>query len=365
MARVTVVGAGLAGLATALYATTAGHHVVVLDRRERLGGYATSQTVDGAPFGHGLHLLLRRGPLSNLVKKISRLPTVLSAPRLDRLKAVKIGVLRPRNSVRKAAEQRRALRSRSSNEPIVQAAALFAGSGHPNFGYRYEALLKQRLAVVGEGWAGLVGRMAAALDEVGVLIEANCEVASLDSGRVTLADGRSFDSDVVVVACGFKQARRLFNDLGHDLFEDVRPVFASTLDLTLSSRPLEMLHGIIDGDEGAYALDLSNIQPRWGLSGAYLSSVMVEREGETGDARLGRLEGFLDTHAPGWRTHVIHRSHQTHVAVQTVGQKPAFDRLADHGILLAGEWVESEHVLADAAVETGRLSGQNIARAMA
>jgi hypothetical protein len=207
--------------------------------------------------------------------------------------------------------------------------------------------------------------MAAALDEVGVLIEANCEVASLDSGRVTLADGRSFDSDVVVVACGFKQARRLFNDLGHDLFEDVRPVFASTLDLTLSSRPLEMLHGIIDGDEGAYALDLSNIQPRWGLSGAYLSSVMVEREGETGDARLGRLEGFLDTHAPGWRTHVIHRSHQTHVAVQTVGQKPAFDRLADHGILLAGEWVESEHVLADAAVETGRLSGQNIARAMA
>ena len=88
MARVTVVGAGIAGLTAALYAVTAGHHVVVLDRTDRLGGRATSQTVDGAPFGYGLHLLLQRGPLMKVVKKISRMPVVLASPRMDRLHAV-------------------------------------------------------------------------------------------------------------------------------------------------------------------------------------------------------------------------------------------------------------------------------------
>ena len=91
MARVTVVGAGIAGLTAALYAVTAGHHVVVLDRTDRLGGRAASQTVDDAPFGYGLHLLLNRGPLMRVVKKISRLPTVLAAPRLDRLHVVGVG----------------------------------------------------------------------------------------------------------------------------------------------------------------------------------------------------------------------------------------------------------------------------------
>ena len=80
MARVTVVGAGIAGLTAALYAVTAGHHVVVLDRTNRLGGRGTSQTVEGAPFGYGLHLLHKRGPLMKVIKKISRLPLVLPRP---------------------------------------------------------------------------------------------------------------------------------------------------------------------------------------------------------------------------------------------------------------------------------------------
>ena len=67
MVRVTVVGAGIAGLTAALYAVTAGHHVVVLDRTDQIGGRATSQTVDGAPFGYGLHLLHQRGPLLSLI----------------------------------------------------------------------------------------------------------------------------------------------------------------------------------------------------------------------------------------------------------------------------------------------------------
>jgi glycine/D-amino acid oxidase-like deaminating enzyme len=364
MARVTVVGAGIAGLATALYATTAGHHVVVLDRTDRLGGRGTSQTIDAAPFGYGLHLLQKRGPLANLIKKISRLPLVLASPRLDRLNVANVGPIRPRNNVRLAANRRRALRQGDATSPIVQAAALLAGSGTPDTGARFRALLRQRLCVVGEGWAGLVGRMAAALDEVGVLIEPNCTVQSVEAGRVVLEDGRTFESDVVVLACGFVQASRLLGGLDDHDMTQVTPVRASTIDVTLASRPLGPLHGILDPEEGAYIVDAANIQRRWHLEGAFLSAVMTQRPGEDSQARLERLEEFIDLHAVGWRKHMLHERKQPSIVVQTEGHKPPFDAFARHGILLAGEWVACEHTLADAAAFTGRHTGQNIATAL-
>jgi len=60
MARVVVVGAGLAGLACALEATTAGHHVVIMERSERIGGRGTTQNFDEFPLGFGPHLFLKR-----------------------------------------------------------------------------------------------------------------------------------------------------------------------------------------------------------------------------------------------------------------------------------------------------------------
>ena len=265
MVRVTVVGAGIAGLTAALYAVTAGHHVVVLDRTDRIGGRATSQTVEGAPFGYGLHLLHKRGPLMKVVRKISRLRMVLSSPRLDRLHVVGVGPLRPRNNVRLAAQLRRTLKQADPSSPAVLGAALAAGSGVQRFDQRYTALQKGRLAVVGEGWAGIVGRMAAALDEVGVLIEAHCRVENIENGRVSLKDGRTFESDIVVLACGKSQAERLLRSVDAQALSGVAPVRASTLDVTLASRPLGEKHGIIDAQEGAYMFDLANIQPRMGL----------------------------------------------------------------------------------------------------
>ena len=361
MVRVTVVGAGIAGLTTALYAVTAGHHVVVLDRTDRLGGRGTSQTVDGAPFGYGLHLLHRRGPLMKVIKKISRLPLVLASPRLDRLHVANIGPLRPRNNVRLAAQRRRAMRQGDSSSEVAQAAALLAGSGVLRYGDRYAALQKQRLAVVGEGWAGLVGRMAAALDEVGVLIEPNCEVIGVEEGRVTLENGRTFESDVVVLATGASQAARLLKTIDSHALNAVTPVRASTLDALLSSRPLSDKHGVIDAKEGAYITDLANIQPKLNLEGALLSAVMVERPNESSEQRNKRFEAFLERTAKGWHHHVVHQRKQTSITVQTTGTKPSFDRYVEHRIFLAGEWVDCEHELADAAAATGKMCGQNIA----
>jgi hypothetical protein len=107
--------------------------------------------------------------------------------------------------------------------------------------------------------------------------------------------------------------------------------------------------------------DIANIQPRLGLQGAFLSAVMVEQENESKEARAIRFEHFLEQHAKGWQHHVLHERRQENIVVQTKGKKPEYDMYASNGILLAGEWVASAHELADAAAETGRKCGQNIA----
>ena len=53
MARVLVVGSGLAGLGAALESAIRGHQVVILAKRKQLGGKATSTDFDGIPVGFG------------------------------------------------------------------------------------------------------------------------------------------------------------------------------------------------------------------------------------------------------------------------------------------------------------------------
>jgi phytoene dehydrogenase-like protein len=229
---------------------------------------------------------------------------------------------------------------------------------------RFKALQNGKLCVVGEGWSGVVGRMASALDEVGVLIEAGCDVVSIQDGTVHLADKRELESDVIIVACGWKRAKKLLSPhwLGEE--PELQPILASTVDAALSSRPLSQRHGIIDEEGGVVILDYANIQPRMKLDGAFLSSVAFEREGESHEARLQRLNEALDHHAPGWRSHLIHERQQRTITIQTTGEKPAYDTLSTKGILLAGEWVASNHALADAAAYTAKEAGQNISSAL-
>ena len=365
MARVAVVGAGIAGLAAALYATSAGHHVVVLEKSDRIGGRASSNMVDGVPVGYGLHLLLKHGPLYQLVKKVSKLPMVLASPRLDRLHHPSIGPLRPRKNVRQAAIHLRALRSKDQTSPIVQATALLAGSGISCTSERFEALVKQKLAVVGEGWSGITGRMASALDEVGVVIEPNCQVTGIQTGIITMANKPKIECDVIIIACGHRDATRLLEAWEEEVsLSRLETLYASTIDVTLSSKPLQELHGLVDPSEGSYVLDLTNIQRRWRSSGAYLSALSVAKDNESDEQRLERLKAFLDSHATGWKHHIVQQREQASIRVQTIGKKPQFDALSQHGILLAGEWVASPHLLADGAALTGKLAGQHIANAM-
>tara|TARA_B110000003_G_scaffold245916_1_gene256032 strand:- start:2671 stop:3867 length:1197 start_codon:yes stop_codon:yes gene_type:complete len=374
MVRVLIVGGGLAGLSAALEATSAGHHVVALERSSRIGGRGTSQPLDGFSIGHGPHLLMKNGPLHSLSKKLSRVRLASAPLRPHRCEILGHGLVRPIGDVTRAALNKRALKSNDLEHPIVKGAHLLANWGQEN-NERLKAFNKGQLLVSNEGWAGLVGRMAAALDEVGVFIECGLEVNRIEQGKAHLSDGRTIETDVIVLACGSKTARRLLSGIDKTAtelqFSNLSRTTASTIELGLDSKPLGERQAIVDVDQKMAVIDYIGVQPRLGPHGSHLAAIAVggleHDEGPTTYAssqeRMAALETFLDARALGWKNHIIQEGRQSKITLhETAGQQLDPLAFAEHGVILAGTWVENEHSLADGAVAAGRKAGRLITK---
>ena len=376
MVRVLVVGAGLAGLACALEATTSGHHVVVLERSSRIGGRGTTQNLDEFPVGFGPHLFLKKGPFHDLVRKLSRVKLAATPLRLDRTEIIGQGIIRPSDDIKTSIINKRILRDANSDEPLVEGCQLLASWGVGSSELRYTGLQKNQLMVSNEGWAGMIGRLAAALDEVGVFIECGPEVQRIERGKAILADGREIETDVIVLACGPSAARKITRTLDEqratDVFSSLERTTASFVEVGLDSKSLSGKHAVIDTLDQHIVLDYRAIQPRLGREGSHLSALAIggldSDPGETryasADERLSSLKSFLDKRASGWQEHVIHQSEQSKITVHdTNASRIAQQAMADLGVLFAGAWVEGEHILADGAISSGRLAGRSIAAA--
>jgi hypothetical protein len=82
-----------------------------------------------------------------------------------------------------------------------------------------------------------------------------------------------------------------------------------------------------------------------------------------GAARIARIETTLDQTASGWRQQIELRRQTNSISIAGAlpsQNRPQVNHFAERGILLAGDWLESEHWLADAAVDTGLRAGAMI-----
>ena len=69
----------------------------------------------------------------------------------------------------------------------------------------------------------------------------------------------------------------------------------------------------------------------------------------------------LDLLQSGWTIRLRRASEQSKITLHDAGQyRIPQQSLTDLGVLFAGSWVEGEHILADAAVASGRLAGRSI-----
>ena len=219
---------------------------------------------------------------------------------------------------------------------------------------RSKALLRSKLLGLKEGWSGLIGRLAVTLDEVGVPIETGAKVTQIERNKVHLADGRHIETDVIILACGYRRSKQLLPDL-----PECEALKASTIDVALDSTPLGDKHAILDVKNSIGLFDLKQIHPGTSLSGSLLSAICFSDKPK--EQRMEMLDTFLDQRAPGWRSHILHDRRQEQVTVAITGARPSHDIVVKKGFLLAGAWVASEHILSDGAVASARLAAESIA----
>ena len=375
MARVLVVGAGLAGLSAAIDASANGHHVVVLERGKNVGGRGTSQNQEGFSLSFGPHLLHKKGPLWQLCRRLSKRKSPSAALRLDKVEILGHGIIRPKGNISRVIENRRALRAKDHSNPIVQGAS-FLSSWDSGTTVRLDALNRSKLHVSNEGWIGLVGRIAAALDEIGVLIECGVKVDTIHDYGVKLSDGKKVEADVVVLACGLKTSIRLLKNLDEtkakEIFSNRSKITASIIEVGLNSKPLRERQAIIDTNNNSAIIDYIAIQSRLSSRGSHLSAITVGglpadlgvTKFESPQDRIQHLENFLDSQAAGWRDHIVTDLRQEKITIhENLGDEIDGFAFSERGIIMAGSWVKSDYILADAAVHSGRIAGKNINKA--
>lgn len=369
MARVIIVGAGIAGLSAAIHASSYGHHVVLLEKSSRIGGRGTSQNVDGFSLHYGPHLLDKKGPFYQLCHKLSRTKISLKPLRLDKIEAAGHGLIRPTGNIKQAAENLRALRNQEATNPYFQAVSFLTNWGGRDNQKRSKSLRKGKLCISNEGWIGLVGRLGAALDEIGVLIETNCEIANINKNKVCLTDGREVECDAVILACGVNMARQLLESVDEDLtrqeFANLNKITASFIEAGISSKPMSGKHAIVNPDSKMAVFDNIAIQPRLGAGGSHISAIAVgglngaSKAYQSAKQRSAKLADFLDKHISGWQDNIVTDLRQSSIIVSYQGSVDG-SIFAKNNILLAGQWVSSDYVLSDAAADTGKSAAKAV-----
>ena len=275
MKRVLVVGAGIHGLVTAAREHLAKNQVFVIEKRKRIGGRGTSEESFGHQLEYGPHLLLKGGKLHSMVKKVSKVKPSLRPVMPHKIKIVGHGFLQPINSPKKM------LAVKLGKDPVREKAANLISSWGLDIPERKKALLKGKLCVVGEGWAGLVGRLASTLEEVGVPIQTGMNIVDRYEGGVVTSDGLKIEADIVRICDGKPQGDA---------------IKVSTIDVVLDNKPLKGLHGLVRDDVAI--LDLAEIHSLKAPGMSHLSCIALS-------GGIEAIESLLDDRVSGWRSHII------------------------------------------------------------
>jgi NAD(P)-binding Rossmann-like domain len=373
MERITVVGAGIAGLTAAITCAEQGVPVRLLEAHELLGGRARSLP---GPYKANLgpHALLSSSPFWRWLGDRDLLPPAVRPP----LSGVRF---RWRDGIRRVpavGATTAALRLRGRSAPVeldfhtwaadqvgVDAATALARTagvltyhhdpGELSAAFLWEPIVRGLLTApptarfpIG-GWSAIIERMRDRAIELGVTIRGGERV-------------RELPEPPVIIATELADARALLDD---DTLQ-WKSGHAVCLDLALRSRrgdPFVVVDLQETGWIERYTASDRSLAPK---GEELIQAQMPIRPGEPVDRAAQRLEALLDATFDGWRERETWRRRQVmdgrtgalDMPGQTWRDRPAIDR--GDGVFIAGDMVAAPGILSEiawaSAVQASRLA---------
>lgn len=411
---VIVIGGGIAGLTAAAFAAKRGASVTLLEGSSTFGGRARTRVVAGYHFNQGAHALYCNGFLDEALRDLGISPSG-GAPPLDAGYFVSEGDLHRAPFGAEALASTTLLTASEKRELALLLARLIEGSaGTPPGTSLHDALgalsesPKVRMALAAMvrltsiahaphvadgaalldqlrgaltrnaryldgGWGRMIAGLNAACTDLGVILHSSSPVASIARDarwRATLRDGSVHSARAIILAVNPAQAAALYPAPGMaDGPAEATPAKAACLDLGLARLPCPDVLFALHVDRPLY-FSVHSGAARLAPDGAALVHAMRYIEpGETPDRGqlIAELEAIMDLAQPGWREQERARQFLGAMPVHTslplaakYGLKGRPDwKIRDAvGLFIAGDWVGSVGMLADAAAASGRAAGE-------
>jgi phytoene dehydrogenase-like protein len=375
-----VVGGGLAGLTAANALAGTGARVTVYEQSAHLGGRAATHEERGYKFNLGPHALYLGGRAMRTFREWNlpvhgRIPDVsagaflicegrkfdfftgaagmLRTPLfgwLAKIEAARMFTNLVRGSSQPGESMRQWIDRHAHSERVRQfAAAIVRVSTYTadlaHLGAR-AALDQVRLArqhgvvYLDGGWQTLVDALAERAQSLGVEIRRDRPVDSL----------KGLDASGVILAV----PPRTIEQITGTPLPPLHPVRAASLDLGLCTLPSGAARFALGVDRALY-FSRHSATAKLAPAGAELVHVAKYlRDGEDGAGARAELEAFADLLMPGWqRTADVVRFLPNMTVMQTMAAaegRPGVDAAGIDGVAIAGDWVGTEGMLADAAV---------------
>jgi len=409
--RVDIVGGGLAGLLAAIELARQNVEVAVWEAAGEFGGRARTRNVDGFLLNRGPHALYCQGALKRELDrlgirysggrsltgprkamaggKLHDLPTAFGSimktsllgirEKFDYALVVK-SVMDGAVGVGSFADWLDAGRLTSMVRATVEAVARLSSYVNAPDTVSASALLDQiRLASGGTmyldgGWITLVNGLVETARDMGVALQERAAVKEVGyaDGRLEIAfgDGERRSTDAVILAVGPREAAMLVPEILalQDEAREACAARANTLDLGLSRMP----QGASDfalGIDTPYYLSVHSGSAKLAPQGGALVHIAryLKIDEEPSANAVEELEAVADLVMPGWRELEVTRQKLRGMVVSNA--LPRFDRpRADvkvpgaAGLFVAGDWVGSEGMIADAAAASAIKAAQEAAR---
>ena len=408
---VAVIGGGIAGLTAATFVARTGKSVIVFEKAEHVGGRGVTQNIQGFDFNLGPHALYRAGHAVRVLKELGiTIPDgkvgtagskVVHNDRLYRFPAATVSLLSTRlfsikSRMEAASVLTKLIRIETSPldsttvrewidaevrnpvvkdfiEALIRVSTYCNDAQHLSAGaalQQVQTAFQGGVSYLSGGWQTLIDRLHTTALDAGAFVATDAHVQALEfeveSGearRLRLSDGTPVSAGCFILAVPPATAARLLDFAGTHLrrsIQDTMPIQAACLDLGLRRLPHQRTTFALGLDSPIYF----SVHSRWARLGPEHTVVVHAAKylpcGIETDASQDRreIEAYLNLVQPGWDREVLvqrflPKMTVTHV-LPTAGTggltgRPPVDTLATRNVYLAGDWVGSEGMLADAS----------------